>query len=157
MAGLGGTLTYGDVWDDITDEEIDYYMRKHLRTPPEARYQAKKKDWQWHESSWWARRGKNSGIPNSYDGQGCNGITGCVPSCRFYPGVERIENDEVIAHYQEWKRKRDSMTREEKRERRQRVHNYNLLYDDDTDEQRIQRELQREKYQREHPQWKQWF
>jgi hypothetical protein len=49
------------------------------------------------------------------------------------------------------------MTKEEKREARQRGHNYNLVYDDDTPEERLRWEQKREKYQREHPDWKKWF
>jgi hypothetical protein len=39
----GGELTYGDVWDEITDEEIDWYsgrsIPKERKMPPEQRYQ----------------------------------------------------------------------------------------------------------------------
>ena len=130
----GGSLTYGDTWDEITDEEIDYYMRKALRPSPEQRYQQTK-----------AVR-----YMVGHD-HACNRSGACVPTCRFYPEYGHIEDDEVIAHYEGWKKKRDSTTREEKRERRQRVHYYTLVYDDDTDEQRIQRRLQHEKYIQEHP------
>lgn len=157
----GGTLTYGDVWDEIRDEEIDYYSGKskpkHRRGSPEQRYQKRKKDWQWHESSWWMRRNTTTPPLTGYDGYGCSGEHGCIPSCRFYPETGRIEDEEVIAEWEEVRRKRDATTREEKRERRQRVHNYNLVYDDDTEEQRMQRQQQREKWQREHPDWRQWF
>jgi len=61
-----------------------------------------------------------------------------VPTCRFHSEYGRIEDAEVIAKHEAWKKERDSTTREEKRAARQRVHDYNLVYDDDTDQQRIQ-------------------
>jgi hypothetical protein len=99
--------TYGDVWDEVTDEEIDYYKKKALQVPPEKRYQAAKKHPTSHPSSWTSR-----GIKTGYDGKGCNQFTGCVPECRFYPETGRIEDDEVIAKYEKWKRDRDSTTRD---------------------------------------------
>lgn len=116
-------------------------MKRALRPSPEQRYQNIKRVEYYH----------------GHEGAYNNSLGKCVPSCRFYPEYGRTEDDEVIVKYQGWKRKRDSMTREERRERRQRVHNYNLVYDDDTDEQRIQRERQRDKYQRDHTQQQQWF
>ncbi|HEY7083077.1 MAG TPA: hypothetical protein VH500_25570 [Nitrososphaeraceae archaeon] len=29
-----------------------------------------------------------------YDGKGCNGFTGCIPECRYYPDKGRIEDEE---------------------------------------------------------------
>jgi hypothetical protein len=124
--GKGNPLTYGDVWDEVTDEEINYYMNRALKVPPEKRYQNKKKYSTTHPSSWCSR-----GVKTGYDGHGCNQFTGCVPESRFYADTGRIEDDEVIAHYEEWKRKRDSTTRDEKRAARQAVHGNKLIYDDD--------------------------
>jgi hypothetical protein len=33
-----GENTYEDVWDETTQEELGYYKRKKLETPPEQRY-----------------------------------------------------------------------------------------------------------------------
>jgi hypothetical protein len=141
-------LTYADLWDEVTDEEIDYYMRKALEVPPEQRYQIAKKRPPYHEYTWTSRGIHNEStgwefdpnrkyyvrIPGWNGEKGCNEKTGeCIPDCRFYPPTGRIEDDEVIAKYEKWKRDRDSITLEEKREARQRVHNYNLIYDDDDD------------------------
>jgi hypothetical protein len=138
-------LTYVDLWDEVTDEEIDYYMRKALEVPPEQRYQIAKKNPPYHESTWTSRGIHNEKTDYEYDTsrgyyvrkpgyngeKGCNKNTGCVPDCRFYPPTGRIEGDEVIAKYEKWKSDRDSTTREERRAARQRVHNNSLIYDDD--------------------------
>jgi hypothetical protein len=81
-------FTYGDVWDEITDEEIEYY---------------------------------------------CLGTT--------HPELKAVRLSDPryelkVQECQEWKRERDSRTRLEKRESRQRVHNYCLRYDDYTPEER---------------------
>jgi hypothetical protein len=36
-----------------------------------------------------------------YDGEGCNGFTGCIPECRYYPEIGRIEDEEVIREHEE--------------------------------------------------------
>ena len=36
-----------------------------------------------------------------YDGEGCNGFTGCVPECRYYPDKGRIEDEEVTQEHRE--------------------------------------------------------
>ncbi len=88
-----GDKTYEDVWDEITQEELDYYKRKNLETTPEQRYQDKKKHWYFHESSWYMR-----GV-NGYDGYGCNNGV-CVPECRYHPKEGRIEDEEVLSWYE---------------------------------------------------------
>jgi hypothetical protein len=75
--------------DSITQDELDYSLKRNLRMPPEERYQCKKQHWYWHESSWYWR-----GV-NGYDGYGCNNGK-CIPECRFYPEYGRIEDEEVI-------------------------------------------------------------
>lgn len=168
--GPGGTFTYSDLWDEVTNEEIDFECREALKIPPEQRYQIAKKRPPYHEFVWTSRDIHNARtgwefddnlgyyvrIPGWHGEKGCNKNTGCVPDCRYFPPVGRIEDHEVIALYEKWKRDRDATTLEEKREARQRVHNYNLVYDDDPPEQRKIWEQKREKWNREHPQ-KQWF
>lgn len=68
------------VYDSITQDELDYYLKRKLRVTPEQRYQDKKEDWFFHKSSWCSRGLDATG----YDGQGYNQFTGCVPECRFY-------------------------------------------------------------------------
>jgi len=58
-----GNKTYEDVWDSITQDESDYYLKMNLSMSPEERYQHKKKAWYFHESSWYTRH--NDG----YDGR----------------------------------------------------------------------------------------
>ncbi len=88
-----GDKTYEDVWDEITQEELDYYKRKNLETSPEERYQGLKKEWYFHDSSWYMRH------DNGYDGYGCNNGV-CIPECRYYPEEGRIEDEEVISWYE---------------------------------------------------------
>ncbi|HEY7108274.1 MAG TPA: hypothetical protein VH415_02485 [Nitrososphaeraceae archaeon] len=89
-----GNKTYEDVWDSITQDESDYYLKMNLRVNPEDRYQDKKKAWYFHKSSWCMRH------DNGYDGQGCNNGK-CIPECRYYPEVGRIEDEEVIQRHKE--------------------------------------------------------
>lgn len=89
-------LTYEDVWDSITQDELDYYLKSRLREPPEERYQRIRRE-PWIHETGWATRGLNA-----YDGQGCNHFYGCIPECRFYPKVGRIEDDEVIENHNKW-------------------------------------------------------
>ena len=94
-----GNKTYEDVWDEITDEELDYYKEKWLRVSPEERYIKLKNDWYCHESSWYARK------VNGYDNMGCNQFSGCVPECRYFQEQGRIEDKEVENWYKEYKEK----------------------------------------------------
>jgi hypothetical protein len=88
-----GDKTYEYVWDNITQEELDYYMKKNLEVPPEQRYQKQKEHWYFHKSSWYYR-----GLERD-DGYGCNnGI--CVPECRYYSERGRIEDEEVLSWYE---------------------------------------------------------
>jgi hypothetical protein len=89
-----GNKTFEDVWDSITQDESDYYLKMNLRVNPEDRYQDKKKAWYFHESSWYMRQS------NGYDGQGCNNGQ-CNPECRYYPKFGRIEDEEVIQRHKE--------------------------------------------------------
>jgi hypothetical protein len=57
-----GNKTFEDVWDSITQDESDYYLKMNLRSSPEEKYQDKKKAWYFHESSWCMRH------DNGYDG-----------------------------------------------------------------------------------------
>jgi hypothetical protein len=54
------------------------------------RYDEYKEHWYFHKSSWYMR-----GL-NAYDGQGCNGFTGCVPDCKFYPDEGRLIEEEGL-------------------------------------------------------------
>ena len=89
-----GNKTFEDVWDSITQDESDYYLKMNLRTPPEERYQRKKKAWYFHKSSWYMLHN------NGYDGHGCNNGE-CIPECRYYPKFGRIEDEEVIQRHKE--------------------------------------------------------
>jgi hypothetical protein len=89
-----GNKTYEDVWDGITQDESEYYLKMNLRVSPEERYQLEKEAWYFHESSWYMRHDKG------YDGQGCNNGE-CIPECRYYPEFGRIEDEEVIQRHKE--------------------------------------------------------
>jgi hypothetical protein len=87
-----GQKTCQDVDKTITQDELDFGLKRHLGIPPEQSYQ-NGKSWLFHEGSWYMR-----GL-NPYDGQGCNQFTGCVPDCRYYPETGRIEDEEVIEEH----------------------------------------------------------
>ena len=100
-----GDKTFEDVWDSITQDESDYYLKMNLRMSPEERYQRKKEAWYFHESSWYMRRS------NGYDGYGCNNGE-CIPECRYYPEFGRIEDEEIILRHkgiEECYRKRNAL------------------------------------------------
>jgi hypothetical protein len=96
-------LTYEDVYDSITQEELDWSLRQQLKVSPEQRYQHGKYHWYSHESSWYKR------VPErGYDGYGCNDGK-CIPECRYYNPIGRIEDSEVIQKHRELeKRYRDN-------------------------------------------------
>ena len=78
-----------DYNNSVTQDELDYSLKRKLRVTPEARYQREKRNQYWHESSYY-----NRGL-EAYDGYGCyNGE--CIPSCRFYPEFGVIEDEEII-------------------------------------------------------------
>jgi hypothetical protein len=72
-----GEKTYEDVWDNITQEEIDYYAKQRAEEPPAQKFAREKAEWFFHDSSCYMRD------LEQYDGVGCyNGI--CVPQCDYY-------------------------------------------------------------------------
>jgi hypothetical protein len=89
-----GHKTYADVYDYITLEELQFFLKQRLRLSPSQRYQQRKQYCLCHSSSW-CKRGMKA-----YDGWGCNQYTGCILSCRYYPDKGRIEDEEIIAEYE---------------------------------------------------------
>ena len=57
----------------------------------QERYQEYKEHWYFHKSSWYMR-----GL-NAYDGQGCNGFTGCIPECKFYAEEGELSYNEEFS------------------------------------------------------------
>ena len=68
-------------------------IMKKLQVLPEVRYQRMKQNPSYHQSGWVTR-----GL-DTYDGWGCNNITGCIASCRFYPDKGRIEDDGIVEQF----------------------------------------------------------
>jgi hypothetical protein len=112
----GDGFTYEDVYDTITQEELDWQLRQQLKVSPEDRYQHEKKHWYSHELSYLNQikdentAGKYVDIIKEY---GCgryeNNPRGCVPECRYYNSTGRIEDSEVIQRHRELeKRYRDN-------------------------------------------------
>jgi hypothetical protein len=57
---------------------------------PEAKYQELKQQWYFHQSSWYnIKKGEGS-----YDGEGCNQFTGCIPECKFYLEKGKLAENE---------------------------------------------------------------
>ena len=65
--------TFEAAYDSITQDELDFYLKRKLREPPEQRYLREKGNWFFHDSSY-SMRGLDA-----YDGEGCNGFAGCIP------------------------------------------------------------------------------
>jgi hypothetical protein len=112
----GDGFTYEDVYDTITQEELDWFLKQQLKVSPEDRYQNAKKHWYTHELSYLHQiRDENTGkyvdIIKKY---GCgrhenNPVGSCVPECRYYNSTGRIEDSEVIQKHKELeKRYRDN-------------------------------------------------
>ena len=83
----------------ITQDELDYALKRELRKSPEQRYQDKKEDWYLHELY-------------IDGGEECNPMyDGCTPKCRFHNETGRIEDDEVR---EEYKKLSESLRQENK-------------------------------------------
>ena len=91
-----GKLTCEDTDETITQDELDFGLKRWLRKTPEQRYQEEREDRYFHELSCYMR---GLSIINNYD-KGCNDQR-CIPECRFYPEHGRIEDEEVIQRYKE--------------------------------------------------------
>ncbi len=94
-----GNKTYEDAWDNITEEEEEYYRRKSREVDPAVRYQELKAAWWSHSSCWY-----NRGI-RGYDGKGCNAGV-CVPECRYFAPNGRVEFEELEEELQKYKEER---------------------------------------------------
>jgi hypothetical protein len=115
-------LTYEDVYDSITQEELDWSLRQQLKVSPEERYQDMKKHWYAHELSYWHQKticndtGNKKAVVDTIKEYGCGKFTEknieggwCVPECRYYSQTGRIEDSEVIQKHRELeKRYRDN-------------------------------------------------
>jgi hypothetical protein len=75
----------------ITQDQLDFILKRELRPSPEQRYQHEKANFLFHDLSCYMR-----GLGES--DYGCTG-GGCIPECRFYPKYGRIEDDEVIEEH----------------------------------------------------------
>jgi hypothetical protein len=87
----------------ITQDEIDFALKRELRKSPKQRYQEEKKDIVLHELYYLQHK---DGVDHIKE-YGCGHPDikefrrGCVPECRFYPEYGRIEDDEVRQTYKE--------------------------------------------------------
>jgi hypothetical protein len=86
--------TYACIIDSITQDELDYALKRELRIPPEQRYQQQKANFLFHDLSCYMRR-------LGEEDYGCTSA-GCIPECRFYPEYGRIEDEEVIEEHNKW-------------------------------------------------------
>ena len=87
-------MTSMAAYDSITQDELNYELRRVLLKPPEQRYQERKKNWFFHDSSAYAR-----GLDREV-GYGCNGLE-CVSDCRYAAEDGRIEAEEIVAEFRE--------------------------------------------------------
>jgi len=100
--------TYECVWDTITQDELDYYLKAKLREPPDQRYQRKKENWFFHDLSYLDQTvDENGKLVDIIKESGCGhwdnnreeGV--CVPECKYYEKYGRIEDEEVIKEHNE--------------------------------------------------------
>jgi hypothetical protein len=71
-----------ELQETIDQQKIDPEIRA------KERFQEYKEHWYLHKSSWYMR-----GL-NAYDGQGCNGFTGCISECKFFAAEGKLEEYE---------------------------------------------------------------
>lgn len=73
----------------ITQDELNYALKRYLRMSPEQRYQRDKSHYYFYELY-------------IEGGRECNpALGGCTPKCRFYNEYGRIEDEEVIEIYRQ--------------------------------------------------------
>jgi hypothetical protein len=99
-----GRLTCEDVDKSITQDELDYALKRELRVSPEQRYQEEKHNWFFHELTY-LHQAKEGDIIKEY---GCghwsnNNEEGlCVIECRYYHKEGRIEDEEIKQEHKEY-------------------------------------------------------
>jgi hypothetical protein len=113
-------IEHGNDIDDITQDELDFILKRELRIPPEQRYQEGKENIIFHELYYLDQK-KVEDDKAEFEGQfidvvkeyGCGyNLKGCVPECRFYAEYGRIEDQEVIEEHNklvEWYRQRNAI------------------------------------------------
>jgi hypothetical protein len=69
------------VYDSVTQDELDYSLKRKLRMTPEQRYEQKKRNYFFHSTS-------------------CS-PDGCTIECHYYPKYGRIEQDEITQEHTE--------------------------------------------------------
>ena len=74
--------------DTITQDELDFILKRELRPTPEQRYQDEKRNFLFHELSCYMR-----GLGE--EDYGCTGA-GCILECRYFGDYGRIEDEEII-------------------------------------------------------------
>ena len=73
--------------ETITQDELDFILKRQLRMTPEERYQRAKRHYYWHELY-------------LKDRVECNPMyDGCTPKCRYHNETGRIEDEEVIQEH----------------------------------------------------------
>lgn len=88
---------------------------------------------------------------------GCLGISRSTPPEKRAAILADPFNRDKVKKCEELKARRDSKTRQEKREARQKVNGYMLTYSDDTPEEAAYWERKKQEYRRNNPGWKTWF
>jgi hypothetical protein len=82
-----------DVDKTITQDELDFGLKRYLSMPPEERYQTHKDNRFFHELGSYMR-----GLSIDDWDKGCHDEE-CIPECPFYPEYGRIEDAEVIEEH----------------------------------------------------------
>jgi len=83
--------------ETINEDKVE----QNKKWTPEEWYQQIKKRWYFHGSSWYMRQALRADRLSDEEMRfGCNGFTGCIPKCRFYPEEGRMEEDELQKNIQ---------------------------------------------------------
>lgn len=92
----------------ITQDELDFMLKRDLRISPEERYQHEKRNWFFHDLSYLHQTvNENGKVLDIIKESGCGHWSNkreegcCVPECRYYLKYGRIEDDEVIQEHNE--------------------------------------------------------
>ena len=90
-----GKLTCQDVDKTITQDELDFMLKRYLAVSPEQRYQDQKANRFFHELGCYVR-----GLgPDDWD-KGCHDDQ-CIAECPFYPEYGSISDEHVIKEHNE--------------------------------------------------------
>ena len=82
----------------VTQDELDFGLKRTLKISPEERYQLKKSNRFFHKTSSYML-----GLSADDWSKGCHDDQ-CIPECEYYPEYGRIEDSQIIEEHREHER-----------------------------------------------------